>query len=85
MSQRPRADDDGDSVDVSTGTTTAAGGDSGLADGLLDAVALLTRVSVLLAEANADDWKELKPRIAALRSAIKLLPKAPPRRKRVGY
>lgn len=85
MSQRPRADYDEDSIDVSTGATTTAGGDTGLADSLLDAVALLTRVSVLLAEANADDWKEMKPRIAALRSAVKLLPKAPPRRKRVGY
>lgn len=82
---RPRSEDDDEAVDLVTGAASAAGADSGLADGLLDAVVALTKASVLLTEASADDWKELKPRIAALRSAIKLLPKAPPRRKRVGY
>jgi hypothetical protein len=85
MSRRPRADQDDEAVDLLTGAASAAGADSGLADSLLDAVATLARVSVLLAEANADDWKEMKPRIDALRATVKMLPKSPPRRRRVGY
>jgi hypothetical protein len=85
MSRRPRADDGDEAIDLLTGAASAAGADSGLADGLLDAVALLTRVSVLLAEASADDWKEMKPRIDALKTTIKMLPKGPPKRKKVGY
>ena len=85
MSRRPRADDGDEAIDLLTGAASAAGADSGLADSLLDAVALLTRVSVLLAEANADDWKEMRPRIDALKAAVKTLPKSAPRRRRVGY
>lgn len=85
MSRRPRADDDDEAIDLFTGAASSAGADSGLADSLLDAVATLARVSVLLAEASADDWKEMKPRIEALKATIKMLPKGPPKRKKVGY
>ncbi len=82
---RPRSDDQGEFVSVGGGAVSSAGGDSGLAAELLDATALLTRVSVLLSEASADDWKELRPRIAALRAAIRLIPRGAPRRRRLGY
>lgn len=85
MGVKPRAYDDGEIINVSSGSASSAGADSGLAEELLDATAALTRLSVLLSEASADDWRELKPRIVALQSAIKLLPKSAPRRKRVGY
>ena len=45
----------------------------------------MTKASVLLTEASADDWKEMKPRIEALKATIKMLPKGPPKRKKVGY
>lgn len=86
MAAKPaKAYDTDEFVSVASGTASAVGSDSGLADSLLEATSLLTKVGVLLAEASADDWREVRPRINALRSAIKLMPKTSPRRKRVGY
>lgn len=83
---RPQADDFAEEfLAIASGMAGGAGGSSELADGLLEATALLTKLGVLLAEANADDWKEVRPRINGLRNAIKLLPRSAPRRKRVGY
>lgn len=82
---RPRGSDDDERIDLAHGSGGTSGVDSPLAAELLDATALLTRIAVLLDEASADDWREVKPRLDALRSAIQLLPKAPPKRKRVGF
>lgn len=82
---KPRACDDEVPVDLAHGSGGTSGVDSPLANELLDATSLLTRVGVLLSEASADDWREVRTRLDALRGAIRSLPKAPPRRKRVGF
>jgi hypothetical protein len=83
---RPQADDYAEELlNIASGLASSAGGTSELADGLLEATALLTKLGVLLSEASADDWREVRPRLVALRTAIKAMPKTAPRRKRVGY
>lgn len=81
----PRLCDDEWPVDVGSGSVSTRPADSPLADALLEATLLLARLRVLLAEATADDWRELDPRLAGLREAIRSLPKRPPRRRRVGF
>lgn len=86
MPRRVRSDDFDDVPnDTLHGNVGAAGSESLLASTLLDTTADLTRLSVLLMEASADDWKELRPRITALRAAVKQLPTKPPRKNKVGF
>lgn len=83
---RPRLDDYADEIlSVAAGLASSAGGTSELADGLLEAAGLITKLGILLTEASADDWREVRPRLQALRAAIKAMPRSAPRRKRVGY
>lgn len=86
MGRRTRADDFDDVPnDTFSGSLGAAGNESQLSTTLLDVTADLTRLSVLLLEASADDWKELRPRITALRAAVKMLPSRPPKKNKVGF
>lgn len=81
----PRLCDEEVPVDVGSGGVSTRPADSPLADALLEATLMLARLRVLLAEATADDWRELDFRLAELRLSIRTLPKKPPRRRRVGF
>lgn len=82
---RPQLCDEDQPVDVGGGAVGTRGMESPLADALLDATMLLTRINVLLSEASADDWRDVEARLNILKSAFRSLPKKAPERKPVGF
>ena len=82
---RPRRCDEDQPVDIGGGSVVTRGPDSPLAEALLDATMLLTRINVLLSEASADDWRDIEPRLNILKSSFRSLPKKAPGRKIVGF
>jgi hypothetical protein len=85
MPRKPRADDYVEELNSPLQGGASTGGESRLADALLETTLNLHRLSILLAEASADDWRELKPRIVAMRAAFKAVPARGPKRRPVGF
>ncbi len=83
MPRKPKSGDD-ENLGILSGAVSTASG-SELADALLEATLLMRRVSVLLSEATAEDWRELRPRLRALNEAVSAIPARAPKRKRLGF
>jgi hypothetical protein len=85
MPRKTRADDYVEELNAPVLGGASTVGESRLADALLETTLNLHRLSILLAEASADDWRELKPRITSMRLAFKAVPARAPKRRPVGF
>lgn len=85
MPRKPRADDYVEELNSPLQGGASTVGESKLAEVLLDTTLHLHRLAIMLAEASADDWRELKPRIVAMRAAFKAVPARGPKRRPVGF
>jgi hypothetical protein len=86
---RPKADEYYEDVDSPQDTTSAnvgnASNDSDLSALLLDLIGEAARLKTLLAEADADAFKENEKRLATFFDLVASVPRTPPAKKVVGF
>lgn len=56
-----------------------------LAEHILELTCSLVKLNILLTEADEREWSAVKARLAALRRATELIPKAPTQRRTMGF
>ena len=81
-------DDDDEPVDLEPEGHPSSIGDegrSGLADFILELAMGLTKLGMLLTEADEDDWRALGGRLALLQKSAEAIPGGPRPKRRVGF
>jgi hypothetical protein len=85
--KQPRADefDEDMTQPAMQGSVSPAGGESTVADRLLEVIGEVAKIRVMVKSLDADGFAEIRDHLSTLREAVDQLPMAAPPRKVVGF